>query len=188
MDGKSLVLSAPTSFGKSLVVDALIASGRYDIVVMIVPTIALVDETRRRLNRFKSTHKIVTHPDQALGEKSVLVMTQERVIERNDVTHIDLLIIDEFYKLDPPQEQDSDRASALNHALYKLRKLTRQTYLLGPNIDGVEDERREARLHLPENRFQHRGVGGASNQASTEQEGRLLEAGQRPSRAHAHLL
>lgn len=140
MDGKSLVLSAPTSFGKSLVVDALIASGRYDLVVMIVPTIALVDETRRRLNRFRSTHKIVTHPDQTLGEKSILVMTQERAIERNDITRIDLLIIDEFYKLDPPKDQDADRASALNHAFYKLRKISRQTYLLGPNIDGVEDE------------------------------------------------
>lgn len=29
MDGQSFVLSAPTSFGKSLVIDALIASGRY---------------------------------------------------------------------------------------------------------------------------------------------------------------
>lgn len=140
MDGKSLVLSAPTSFGKSLVVDALIASGRFDVVVMIVPTIALVDETRRRLNRFKSTHKIVTHPDQPLGEKSILVMTQERAIERADVVRIDLLIIDEFYKLDPPQNQDTDRASALNHAFYKLRKNSRQTYLLGPNIDGMKHE------------------------------------------------
>lgn len=140
MDGKSLVLSAPTSFGKSLVVDALVASGRFDVVVMIVPTIALVDETRRRLNRFKATHKIVTHPDQVLGEKSILVMTQERAIERTDITHIDLLIIDEFYKLDMPPNQDSDRASALNHAFYKLRKISQQTYLLGPNIDGIEHQ------------------------------------------------
>jgi hypothetical protein len=140
MDGKSLVLSAPTSFGKSLVVDALISSGRYGVVVMIVPTIALVDETRRRLNRFKSTHKIVTHPDQPLGEKNILVMTQERAIERADIERIDLLIIDEFYKLDPPQNQDADRASALNHAFYKLHKISRQTYLLGPNIDGMEQE------------------------------------------------
>jgi ATP-dependent helicase YprA (DUF1998 family) len=34
MDGESVVLSAPTSFGKSLVIDALIASGRYRNVVV----------------------------------------------------------------------------------------------------------------------------------------------------------
>ena len=140
MDGESVVLSAPTSFGKSLVIDALIASGRFGVVVLIVPTIALVDETRRRLNRFRSTHKIVTHPDQPLEERSILVMTQERAIERDDIKTIDLLIIDEFYKLDLPQSGDTDRASALNHAFYKLRKLAKQTYLLGPNIDGIDDE------------------------------------------------
>lgn len=140
MDGESVVLSAPTSFGKSLVIDALIASGRFGVVVLIVPTIALVDETRRRLNRFRSTHKIVTHPDQPLEQQSILVMTQERALERDDVKRIDLLIIDEFYKLDLPQSGDMDRASALNHAFYKLKKLAKQTYLLGPNIDGIDDD------------------------------------------------
>jgi len=42
MDGQSFVLSAPTSFGKSLVIDALIASGKYRNIVIIVPTIALI--------------------------------------------------------------------------------------------------------------------------------------------------
>ena len=53
LDGESIVLSAPTSFGKSALVDALIESGRFDNVVILVPTIALIDETRRRLSRLK---------------------------------------------------------------------------------------------------------------------------------------
>ena len=49
LDGENVVLSAPTSFGKSSIVDALIESRRFGNIVIVVPTIALIDETRRRL-------------------------------------------------------------------------------------------------------------------------------------------
>jgi DEAD/DEAH box helicase len=49
--GESVVLSAPTSFGKSLIIDAVIASLQYRNILIVVPTIALIDETRRRLAR-----------------------------------------------------------------------------------------------------------------------------------------
>ena len=47
--GKNLILSAPTSFGKSILIDALLLSGRYQRVAIVLPTIALLDEFRRRL-------------------------------------------------------------------------------------------------------------------------------------------
>ena len=69
MDGANVILSAPTSFGKSLLIDAAIASGRYSTVVVIVPTIALIDETRRRLTRrFGGQFRIITHPTQAKAD------------------------------------------------------------------------------------------------------------------------
>lgn len=139
MDGYSLVLSAPTSFGKSLIIDALIASGRFNNIVIVVPTIALIDETRRRLSRFRATHKIITHQDQAVTERNVFVLTQERVIDRDDIEDIDLSVIDEFYKLDSPSNDDGERASILNDALHKLRKKSRQIYLLGPNINQIPE-------------------------------------------------
>jgi ATP-dependent helicase YprA (DUF1998 family) len=40
--GQSVVLSAPTSFGKSVIIDALIATKEFSTIVIIVPTIALV--------------------------------------------------------------------------------------------------------------------------------------------------
>ncbi len=49
--GHNVVLSAPTSFGKSLVTDAVIASGKFKNILVVVPTIALIDETRRRLGQ-----------------------------------------------------------------------------------------------------------------------------------------
>lgn len=139
MDGQSFVLSAPTSFGKSLVIDALIASRRYRNIVIIVPTIALIDETRRRLGCFRDGYKLITHPDQTMAEANILILTQERAIDREDLEQIDLLVIDEFYKLDPASDEERDRASALNHALYKLSRISKQIYLLGPNINEIPD-------------------------------------------------
>ena len=44
MSGASVILSAPTSFGKSLLIDIIISAKRFDNVVLIVPTLALVEE------------------------------------------------------------------------------------------------------------------------------------------------
>lgn len=150
MDGENVILSAPTSFGKSLVIDALIASGKYKRIALVVPTIALIDETRKRLSRFSESYKIVTHASQPadLQRGTIFVLTQERVIERSDLNNLDLFVIDEFYKLDP-NGGGADRAAILNHAFYKLLKTTRQFYLLGPNIRAVPidfQDRFEARL------------------------------------------
>ncbi|WP_102283943.1 DEAD/DEAH box helicase [Ottowia massiliensis] len=136
LDGESVVLSAPTSFGKSALVDALIESGRFDNVVIVVPTIALIDETRRRLFRITETHKIITHASQEIKKKNIFVLTQERAVDfPNLPENIDLFVLDEFYKLDP--REDSQRAMTLNHAFYKITKKSRQFYLLGPNIQNI---------------------------------------------------
>jgi hypothetical protein len=139
MDGANVILSAPTSFGKSLIIDAIIDSARHKRIVLVVPTIALIDETRKRLARFNDRYKIITHASQMpeQGERgAIYVLTQERVIDRSDLDEIDFFIIDEFYKLDPAGG-GGDRAAILNHALYKLIRTAKQFYLLGPNIKTV---------------------------------------------------
>lgn len=127
IDGENVILSAPTSFGKSLVIDALIATGKFKRVALVVPTIALIDETRKRLSRFSDMYKIVTHASQPADPRkgTIYVLTQERVIEREDLDNLDLFVIDEFYKLDPGGG-GGDRAAILNHAFYKLLKTSRQ--------------------------------------------------------------
>ena len=150
VEGENIILSAPTSFGKSLIIDALIDTGQYHRIALVVPTIALIDETRKRLSRFSDQYKIITHASQHEESRrdTIFVLTQERVIERNDLDNLDLFVIDEFYKLSPDGKDDR-RAAILNHALYKLLKTARQFYFLGPNIRSIPidfQERYEARL------------------------------------------
>lgn len=138
--GEDLVLMAPTSFGKSLLVDALIAAGHLGRVLVIVPSIALIDETRARLQRrFGDERRVVTHASQPLDERALIVMTQERALEltREEVPALDLLVVDEFYKLDP--RMDPERSALLNTAFDRLRLRARQVFLLGPNVGRLPE-------------------------------------------------
>lgn len=136
---ENIVLSAPTSFGKSLIIDSIIASLNYSNIVIIVPTIALIDETRKRLSKFKSIYKIITHPSQVITSKNVFILTQERALEIIKNTDVDFFVIDEFYKLSP-QRTDEERCHILNQVFYTLVKTGAQFYLLGPNIERVTTE------------------------------------------------
>lgn len=140
LDGENVALSAPTSFGKSLIIDAIIASGHFKNIVIIVPTIALIDETRRRLaKRFQGKFKIITHTFQTRTEKNIYVLTQERMLEFGTLGEIDFFVIDEFYKLTPGRDDD-DRCWLLNQAFYKLVQKCSQFYMLGPGILGLSKE------------------------------------------------
>ena len=142
MNGKNVILSAPTSYGKSLIIDSMIASGRYDNIVIIVPSIALIDETRKRLSVFNEQYKIITYPYQELAARNVLVLTQERAVEVIGKVKVDFFVIDEFYKIGS-RSDDDERYRILNQVFYKLVKTGAQFYLLGPNIEDVKTGRLE---------------------------------------------
>jgi superfamily II DNA/RNA helicase len=136
LEGKNVILSAPTSFGKSIIIDAVIATKKFNNIVIVVPTIALIDETRRRFSRFKDHYKIITHNGQVPSNKNLFVLTQERVMEFLNQDQIDFFVIDEFYKISPREDND-ERSIVLNQAFYKLYKTRAQFYLLGPNIEHI---------------------------------------------------
>lgn len=121
MNGKNVILSAPTSYGKSLIIDSMIASGRYDNIVIIVPSIALIDETRKRLSVFNGQYKVVTYPYQELAVRNVLVLTQERAVEVIEKLKVDFFVIDEFYKIGS-RSDGNERYRILNQVFYKLEK------------------------------------------------------------------
>ncbi|MEX7893347.1 DEAD/DEAH box helicase [Klebsiella pneumoniae] len=140
MQGRNVVLSASTSVGKSLVIDAVLAQRRFKKVVVIVPTIALIDETRRRLvKRFKDFN-LITHPSQesVVDTTNVYLLTQERVIQRPDLADVEFFVLDEFYKIDLGNSPDeSTRAVDLSLAFHKLAKTGAQFYMLGPHIQKI---------------------------------------------------
>lgn len=55
MNGENIILSAPTSFGKSLIIEALVASNEFANIVIVVPTIALIDELKKKLFKYKES-------------------------------------------------------------------------------------------------------------------------------------
>lgn len=137
LEGKNIAVSAPTSFGKSFVIDAFIAIKKPQNVVIIVPTIALMDETRRRLNRkFASEYEIITTTDAELKDKNILVFPQERALAYvHKLPFIDILIIDEFYK--SSIAIDEERAPSLLNCIMHFDKIAKQKYYLAPNIDEI---------------------------------------------------
>lgn len=134
---KSVVVSAPTSFGKSLLIEEVIASGLYKQIVIIQPTLALLDETRKKLLKYRDTYRVIVstnqEPDQDKG--NIFLFTGERVVEYENFPPIDFFVIDEFYKLS--LNRGDDRAIALNQAFHKLLKFTHKFYLLGPMIKNI---------------------------------------------------
>lgn len=138
-EGKSLVVSAPTSFGKSLLIEEVVASKAYHNIVVIQPTLALLDETRKKLSKYHDTYQLIvsTHQRPSAG-RNIFLFTGERVVEYDDFPDIDFFVIDEFYKLS--LDRDDERATVLNQALYRLLKMTNRFYLLGPNIRHISEQ------------------------------------------------
>mgnify|MGYP002658643522 FL=1 len=137
--GDNIAVSAPTSFGKSFIVDAFVAIRQPENVVMIVPTIALADETRRRIeHKFSHKYKIITTTDATITERNIFIFPQERSFAYLDkLEKIDMLIVDEFYKAS--SMFDDDRSSSLLSAIIELGRISRQKYYLAPNIHKIAD-------------------------------------------------
>jgi len=145
MKGENIILSAPTSFGKSLIIEAIVASNEFNNIVIVVPTIALIDELKKKLFKYKEHYKIVTQVSQNPSERNIFILTQERVLEYGNLDSVDFFIIDEFYKLAPVSKND-ERCDRLNLAFRELYAKCKRFYMLGPKINGlvagIEDELR----------------------------------------------
>ena len=141
LKGENIVLSAPTSFGKSYIIDALISikKSEMDNILIIVPTIALLDETRRRIySKFKSDYNIITTSKQEIKSKNIFILTQERALSyiQNEVRFpLNLFIVDEFYKIN---DKDDYRSSILQRVVLYFKSISAQQYFLCPNIYDIK--------------------------------------------------
>lgn len=142
--GGDIAVIAPTSFGKSFVIDAFIAIKHPSSVMILVPTIALMDETRRRIqSKFGSHYKIITSSDQDLADRTIFIFPQERALGYVEkIESLDLLVVDEFYKAGRVgNSYDGERSSALIQAVVELSPKCLQRYFLAPNVSEIEGTR-----------------------------------------------
>jgi hypothetical protein len=135
---RNIILSAPTSFGKSLLIEYIVAERKYRNIVVIQPTLALLDETRKKLKKYSDEYKIIVRTSQepSTEKGNIFLLTAERVMEYSQFTTVDFLVVDEFYKFSA--KRDDERSDVLNNACYKLfTRYKPKFYFLGPNIDGI---------------------------------------------------
>ncbi len=138
--GQNMIVSAPTSFGKSLLIEEIVASKKYKEILIIQPTLALLDETRKKMAKYQEGYKVLVHSSQTPADDkgNIYLFTAERVLEFQKFHKIDFFILDEFYKLS--KKRDDERADTLNNAFhYVLDKFQCKFMLLGPNVDNISN-------------------------------------------------
>lgn len=137
VEGQNIAVSAPTSFGKSFVIDAFIKIRRPQNVMILVPTIALMDETRRRMyKKFSEEYNIITTAESEMGERNLFIFPPERAIQFvNRIVRLDMFIVDEFYK--SSKILDSERSEAFVEAIMRYGEKSNQRYYLAPNISSL---------------------------------------------------
>lgn len=145
---QGLILSAPTSFGKTFVVFEYIARVLPKTVFLVVPTLALIDEYKRKIIRkYKNSfcnYKIFTNVNSEVDyedfDYKIFIVTHDRVLEETSfekIGKIDLLVIDEVYKLD--RKGSDDRKLILNFAYFYLVQKSEKHILLAPFISKVDN-------------------------------------------------
>lgn len=135
------ILSAPTSFGKTLIIKEYIYRIKPQNIVYIVPTNALAYELE---NSFKNNNAFVeyeifdrsklSHYSNDRNDKLLFIGTQEKYLEVKKSLNqkIDLFVIDEAYKLE--ESTKNQRAFKLSESfLDSIVTTCNKVFLLSPN-------------------------------------------------------
>ena len=139
--GENVAVSAPTSFGKSLLIEEIVARQQFDNILIIQPTLALIDETRKKLSKYKDFYNLVVNTRQKVDVNNIFILTAERVLEFPNLPQIDFFVIDEFYKIS--NRLNDSRIDALNVTLIKIMNDKPQAMFLTPTVDSLSEAFRE---------------------------------------------
>lgn len=149
LEEKNLFLSAPTSFGKTFIVmEYMIRHPNLSNIVFIVPTLALMNELLKKIyDSFGEKYNICVNGDEKIEEKNIFIFVPERsnnlFVKKISEIGLDLLIIDEIYKLKPKDKRElnsDDRIILMNKVYLNLLKVARKIILLGPFIKEITFE------------------------------------------------
>ncbi len=143
---KRLVVSAPTSFGKTRIVREIILHNNYKNIAFIMPTVSLLSEQYQELRKSVEGYTISKSSKVKVEEEKnyILVLTPERMsafFEENPEFRIDFFVMDEIYKVD--YKLEDDRFRVFSDILYRLAKTNADFYLAGPYISDFSKRFRE---------------------------------------------
>lgn len=145
---EALIVSAPTSFGKTFCIFEYIARYQPLNIVLVVPTLALVDEYMKKvIKKYQAAfgdYQVFTSIDIDLeydfSKHNLFILTHDRITQTDaysKIKRIDFLVIDEVYKLET--DKANDRVLVLNMAYYRLSKIAKKYVLLAPFLGGIAD-------------------------------------------------
>jgi late competence protein required for DNA uptake (superfamily II DNA/RNA helicase) len=162
---KRLIISAPTSFGKTFLLKEILYLNRekYDNILLVFPTIALLIENTTEIKKFikikNLSYNIVNNVYSKIDttSKNIFILTPERTLKLlsdNEKLNINFFFFDEVYKIDEDFNKDEDnssdnvdnnikddnlngssRAKAFRIALYILSKTVPEFYIAGPYLN-----------------------------------------------------
>lgn len=121
MKGDNLLISAPTSFGKTFVALEYMCRKKLDNIVFVVPTLALMNELFSKIRmKFGEEYNIVQNGYENVDSKNIFIIVPERadVELLSKVKCIDLLIFDEIYKLQRSTSNKNERNRRFSLSFY----------------------------------------------------------------------
>ena len=148
IEHKRCILSAPTSFGKTLILKEYIFLYKPHVVVYIVPTNALAYELESsfknnpNFDEYTIFDRVTKESNLSIDDKLLFIGTQEKYLEITEdwKKNIDLFVIDEAYKLE--EKVNNQRAFVLSKVfLDSVIEKVDKTVLLTPisNLEGFEE-------------------------------------------------
>lgn len=163
LDQKRIMVSAPTSFGKSYILQEILFNNEqeYRNIMFILPTIALLNENVNKYQEFIKNKKInytivsTNYEDFDSNARNLFIFTPERALKflGKNILTIDFFFFDEVYKIeerlnitkDEQKNEDTvtssdKRASAFRTCLYLLSKTVKDYYIAGPFLDFNKEE------------------------------------------------
>lgn len=150
---KRILVSAPTSFGKTFILKEMIFQNidQYQNVLLIFPTLPLLEENITSFRTFIKQHglnyNIVsnTHMEFEINQRNLFILTPERVLKilnENPDLNFNFFFLDEIYKIDNffetseiDEQYESERDRVFRIILYLLSKTVQDFYLAGPYIN-----------------------------------------------------
>lgn len=165
LDIKRLIVSAPTSFGKTFILREILFANRerYKNILLVFPTVALLNENSIVINKlikdFHLNYTVINnvYSKIEISNHNIYILTPERTLKLladYEKLNIDFFFFDEVYKIDEDFNRDEDnsksensnaeyldekniknRAKAFRIALYILSKKVKEYYIVGPYLD-----------------------------------------------------